>query len=411
MAPETRSPRFVRRADVSGLCHNPGHGLSHIVKERRLNARSEVLLGAAVVAAEVPRSLASGLVPLIVGALIDDRGFSGESASLLASTELLAGAISALLSAGWIGRVSRVRVAGVGLALALSAQLLSIIEMPWPALAALRIVLGAGAGMAAAAGVAAAASSRNPERLFAATGLAAALAAAILVIPIGHSVERFGADGVFGACFLIALVLAPFIRHLPTPPPTTRAGQLLPARREGILLMVSLFAFAIGQTAIWAFTERIGKELGMSVSGVSGVLAATGLAGIVGAGAAALLGTRWGRTFPLSLAIIISVVSVLGLTEGRTEAIYISANAGWAFGYAFAIPYFLGACAAIDIAGRWTAAGLGASAVGGALGPAVAGMLVETGDYTALTGLMILTGFTALITSGLVVWKLDRTGA
>ncbi|MFQ5699136.1 MAG: hypothetical protein ACE5IL_12725 [Myxococcota bacterium] len=57
-------------------------------------------------------------------------------------------------------------------------------------------------------------------------------------------------------------------------------------------------------------------------------------------------------------------------------------------------PFLMGAAAGLDRQGRWSAAAAGAMAIGAAVGPGLAGWLVEGWDYAAL-------GWVSLLSAGI----------
>ena len=74
----------------------------------------------------------------------------------------------------------------------------------------------------------------------------------------------------------------------------------------------------------------------------------------------------------------------------------------------FALPYLLGTAAALDPLGRWTAAAAGISAVGVAVGPGVAGLMVSDSSYSALGGFVIACGLGAGVLILPVARAVDR---
>lgn len=371
----------------------------------------ELPLFAGVIASDVPRMFLIGVAPLLLSAFVDDRGFGEESASWLSSGELLGSAVAAIAVAGWLTRRSRRATAGLGLGLVVTAQLLSMAQLDFVPLLALRALAGLGAGLAAAASTAAAAGTANPERVFASASLVTAILGAITIGPIGMAIGAYGAAGAFAIAAVVTFLAFPLLAGLPAP---IVARPEVAGERDGqhvasaVAVLAALFAFMLGQNAVWGFTARIGQSAGLSVEEVSWILGATAFAGLAGAAIAATLGASRGRTVPILLAIAGTVVSVFVLVASETSMGFILANATWTFLFAFSMPYFIGTLAALDRSGRWAAMGTGVAGIGAAIGPAAVGRIVEATGYDSLAILMLVTGVVAAALITPVLLRLDR---
>jgi len=381
------------------------------VSQVRQIAGIELRLFAGVIASDVPRMFLIGVAPLLLSAFVDDRGFGEESASWLSSGELLASAVAAIAVAGWLTRRSRRATAGLGLGLVVAAQLLSMAQLDFVPLLALRALAGLGAGLAAAASTAAAAGTANPERVFASASFVTAILGAITIGPIGMAIGAYGAAGAFAIAAAVTFLVFPLLAGLPAP---IVARTEVVGERDGqhvvaaVAVLAALFAFMLGQNAVWGFTARIGQSAGLSVEAVSWILGATAFAGLAGAAIAATLGASRGRTIPILLAIAGTVVSVYVLVASSTSIAFILANATWTFLFAFSMPYFIGTLAALDPSGRWAAMGTGVAGIGAALGPAAVGRIVEATGYGSLAILMLVTGGVAAALITPVLLRLDR---
>jgi predicted MFS family arabinose efflux permease len=102
--------------------------------------------------------------------------------------------------------------------------------------------------------------------------------------------------------------------------------------------------------------------------------------GLAGGAIAALLGVRLGRVFPIVLGCLLSV-------SGRL--LYISSGSGltllfgsllWGIGFYFVSPYQMGLVAAVDRKGRAAVASAAAFNFGYAVGPGLAGRILEYMD-------------------------------
>jgi hypothetical protein len=93
----------------------------------------------------------------------------------------------------------------------------------------------------------------------------------------------------------------------------------------------------------------------------------------------------------------LNVTAAVGLALISDSLSYIALNWLWNAAYYFVVPYLMGTLAAMDDLGRWVVASDGAWTLGDAVGPGVAGMLVEWGGYPPLAGLALVVGLACMI--------------
>jgi predicted MFS family arabinose efflux permease len=343
-------------------------------------------------------SLGTNTMPMLFGALMDGLDLDATDAGLLGSIELGGLALAALLLAPWVARVSRSGFAMVGASVAALAYGLCAVSGSFVALALARLVAGAGAGLVLASGNAAAAGARDPERLFALVTLIGGGAASLLIIGLPYLLGPWGYPGAFILFSVICFAALPFLRGLPRARQAS-GPELAGARASGAaaaLTLTSVFLFALGEQGLWSVSERIGVGIGLELDVIGGVLGGTTLAGLAGAGVAALLGSRYGRTGPLVVGLLASALARAGVAFSGTGTEYLLAQLAWGTSFLFVLPYMLGTAAALDPTGRWTAAAGAITMVGAAMAPAAAGFLTDAigtrglGLCTAASGLVAL---------------------
>ncbi|MCP4004399.1 MAG: MFS transporter [bacterium] len=333
---------------------------------------------------------AQGSLPILLGAVIDGLGISEAAAGLLASVEIGMVAAVSLLVAPRIHRLPRRRLAIAGAVIACVGQALSIRAMSFEALLFARLIAGIGEGAAFATANASIAGAVDPERVSARLALIGGAGAGVLLAVLPYLIEPFGYAGGFGVLLVVGLICLPLLRFLPDAPGgATRAQHSRKTHMGyGVALMVGFFALALGGSAMWAFTERIGMHVGLSRDQIGGVLAVTMIFGLLGAGLASWLGTRRGRLGPLTLGLIGIALATLLLGASRNASLYSGMLLLWTFTFLFAMPYLMGTAAELDKEGRWAAATIGFWSAGSAAGPASAGTLLLTASYPAL-GLLV----------------------
>jgi predicted MFS family arabinose efflux permease len=362
-----------------------------------------------VVAGFVVAYASENVLPLLIGSLIDGLGLDEVSAGILGSLELGGLAASSLLLAPRVDRMSRRRLAIWGALAACAGHLLSALASSFSVLAFARIAAGLGEGAAIAAANSAAASARAPDRLFAQAIVLSGLVYAAALVALPHAIVPWSYPGGFGAIVGLSVLCLPFLLWLPTIPESAAASPGQRGRRLlGITTLGSIFLFSVGQGAIWAFSERIGIAIGFSGKEVGLALGVTTLAGLAGGVIAALLGTRGGRPLLLTVGLGANVVATWMVVIAGSSELYLLGLLAWGIAFFFALPYLLGTAAALDAHGRWTAAAAGISAVGVAIGPGAAGLMVSGSGYSALGGFVIGCGLGAAALILPVARRVDR---
>ena len=166
-------------------------------------------------------------------------------------------------------------------------------------------------------------------------------------------------------------------------------SSLLRDRLPWVGLGALLISFG-GLSALWGFLAQVAPSFGVGEAAQSAVLTA-GLVVSGGAGlAAAGLGDRFGRTWPLVVGMLLAIAGAVALLMGHGLTAYTAgvllAGGFWNFPMA----YQMGLIASADGHGRVAVLMPAALAIGGALGPMLAGsLLTEGGGYAPLYGLFI----------------------
>jgi len=353
--------------------------------------------------------------PVLAGATAAALPLSQTAIGGLAALELLLTALVTAVVAGWTIRLAWRPLAAGGAAALILGLLGHGIAVDGPSVGLCRVLMGVGSGALGAVGAAAIASAPDPDRVFGLSGVAGGLlGVAVHVLLPGARAEA----GLVGVGLLLALVagilslaiirLAPLTpaRHLdktgnPTAEPS--APLITPAR---CLFLVAVAAFFLPGSGIWVHGDLMAERAGLSPSARGGLYAAMIAASILGSGAVALWGTRFGRRSPMAACLAISAVAT-GAVFPATDAIpFAAAMVASSLTFSAGIAYVLGLAAVLDPAGRLpglaVAVGILAYGVSAIAIPAAVATLGGVGQ-AALT---ILVGLAATV----VLVRLDRPG-
>ena len=104
-----------------------------------------------------------------------------------------------------------------------------------------------------------------------------------------------------------------------------------------------------------------------------------GILALLGPFAAHRLSTRFGRIVPISVAMLIQMVTIVTLVYSFESFSYASSMIVLSLSYVFVIPYFRGVMASLDPTGRVVGASTAFVSVGAAVGPGFGGVILNMG--------------------------------
>jgi MFS family permease len=161
-----------------------------------------------------------------------------------------------------------------------------------------------------------------------------------------------------------------------------------------LLALAGIFVYSMAETALWNFGYYLPVEAGVPEELVGAILSGTVLMGLGGGALAAWLGTSRGRLMPIVVGSLVSVAGRWLFIHSSTAETVFLAGLLWGLGYYFVTPYQVGPLAEFDRTGRLAVAAGAATNFGFALGPGLAGRLLESFDPSAF--LYVVVGGTAL---------------
>jgi predicted MFS family arabinose efflux permease len=338
--------------------------------------------------------------PLIVGALIDDYGFSARQAGLVAGVEMLGIGSAALFVVSMAAARNRRAIIATGAVFGIVGCFAPLASHTFEALVCFRLLAGLGSGLIASTVLSSLGVTRNPDRTFGLYFMCNYAAAAALFPLMPYALQRFGAGGGYVVLGLLLCAVLLTCRRIPagfsrdtlagsTPPP-------FPMRAAILSLTVSL-AYWIGNGAVWAFIERLGLRASVSASLVGTILSVGQFAAIAGALTASALHTRLGRTAPILVTICLSVLSLVLIGLASRTTAFAAGALLFCFAWSSFLAYLGGVMSAQDESGRIVALSVSSQTIGMAAGPAIAGMLADTVGYGSIIVLGIACHVGALV--------------
>lgn len=341
--------------------------------------------------------------PIMLGAFAQVYGLDDQQVGTLASIELGGGFMATLSAVIWLRRVNWRSLMLFLLPLIAVAFLGSGWCRNFTELAAIRFVGGLGHGAIYVVAVAYLCDSHKPERVVGFAVTMQLLLGAAMFVALPQLEHTLGIKGMvsllalIAACGLLGLISFPAAGKSTVEAEVTGTARVVwPA----LLIVAGMLVFQMSLASIWAFIEIMADHSGIPLETTGTVLAITVPLSAMGGVAAGVLGLRWGRTAPLLLTAIATIIalSVLG-TVATISALFIGFFIQQFF-WNFGIAYIFGMVAEFDTTGRLVALAPSAQTLGNALAPGLTGLALTGDGYLVVnfvSGLCACVGIGALL--------------
>ncbi|MGX7605745.1 MFS transporter [Klebsiella pneumoniae] len=321
----------------------------------------------------------------------------------LFSAELGAMSLATLPAWWWMSRLDWRRVALTAGVVFLAANLASAVVTQYETLLAARFIASLAGGTLMILCISCAAGTPNPSRVYAFWVLGQLLLGMLGLLALPGLFATFGLKVVYLILAAIMLCCLPLVSAFPPrfqPLPVSRQQPSTALWRQA-LAVLAVLTFYISLSAVWTFIGTIGSAAGLSPTQVGLVLAAATVCGIIGAGGAALRGTRRADRLPVWLGYGLLIVSV-GLLIGQPLLVrYAIAALLFKFTWTFVLPFILARVAGLDNSGRLMNSINLVIGGGMAAGPALAGALLQ--HFASADPLLAAAGVCALLSLILIV--------
>src|SRR3546814_484045 len=348
------------------------------------------------------------IMAAIVDGLITGLGFSNAQAGTAGAANIYGASVGSLLAVLLVRRLRWRPALFALLALLLLLDLGSLAIRNPDMLTAMRALHGVVGGMAVGISYAVMARTGSPDRAFGMLLLVQFGLGGLGVMFLPTLVPDYGAGILFlslaamTTCALVALALLPRFGDEPASSGGGAARARLSSsfRLTALLALVALFLFQAGNMALSAFIIRLGEHFALDRDFIGQALGWATWIGAAGAGLVIVMGTRFGRTRPLLVAMLLSLAGTCGFFWSGRAPVYFIANVGTAITWSFVVPYLYGILSRLDASGRLATLGGFMSKLGLASGPMLAGWLLSDDDFSQLIrmaiGALVLSGVAML---------------
>ncbi len=265
------------------------------------------------------------LMPMLVGGVIDDFGFSEQQAGYLAATEGIGLMVSVLAAALWIRKTSWTTVLLFAFS---STALLNIVSAnlnEFLPLLITRLLAGLACGSIFAIAVAALGDNRQPDRAF---GIAQVVQGVMMFLAFAGApflLQQWTVSGLYYMLAAASTLMMLTLWHYPSAGAeraADNADNIDGDSSTGLIWigLIASFLFFANIFGFWAYIERMGQAAGLTTETIGWALGLSQFAAILGAGTAALAGDRYGRAIPLIVALV-GLTTTLWLLVGQFSSV------------------------------------------------------------------------------------------
>ncbi len=359
----------------------------------------------AILAVAMPVQMSVTASPFINGMAMDTRHAGSEAIGLIRSCEILLNASLMIWLSARLLRFAPKALALAGLTAFIAGNLICGVTGDLTGLAAGRLLAGAGAGAMVASLGAFVGRLSSPHRAAALIAIPVTGGAVLTALLASAAAEAKSSLGLFGflaaggglGALLMAAAPGGFFHAGHAPPFTSMLRAL---RSPFVIACATIF---MGSTAVWHFFQRIGLSHGLDNAAIGTLTVQVSLACAVLAPMAALVRDTWVRwTF---------IGSLIGFGAGSTFIPVAPDAQAYAAGYlvqsasfTFYTLFVAAVAARLDRTGGIAAAGNGWQALGGAISPAIGGVLISGGAFWPL-GVFCALASLATVTLGFIGTK------
>ncbi len=351
---------------------------------------TSTLLSLVVFAAITPLLLL--VAPAVAAQLGGQLGLSASQIGTYFFVELGAFSCATLPSLLWLGRVDARRVAAIATAVFCIGNFATAVLMPgFVALLVLRALTALGGGTLMVLCMTSAATSGNRDRVYGLWVVGQLVAGALGLFVLPHLFDAFGLRALYVALAVLALIASPLTRGF-DPALGGANGKQVQQAGSGVngsstgstwflatLVIGGVLAFYVAIGGVWTFASKAASLAGLDAGHTGELLAIASVMGIVGAACASFIGNRIARAAMLLTGYTILVAALLGLSAHPGSTGYAAAIFAFKFAWTFVLPFILAAAAKTDTSGRLIATLNFVIGAGLAVGPLIAGFLLDAG--------------------------------
>lgn len=335
---------------------------------------------------------ATTILPLWIAALPSSLAVPSDQIGLVGTLQLVTCGIFCFAAPLISGRHSPLPAARLSLAVSAVGCLGAGASLAWGSFvlfALFSLLIGAGFGMLLAMTNRIVAVSDHVQHGYAIFQIVEVCFASALFLAGSKLVNEVHGGGLFLTLAAICLLALLTLHRLPggksasRQPDLPRLGGL---SIQGVVMLVAMLCFFIGQSSINSYLIPIGVRSGWNAETVAHIVAAGMLFALGGATAARLVGDRFGIARPIGVVGLLLALDFILLTADLSPEAFAVGAMFVSSGTIFVVPYFFTSLARADTDGHHASLGPVFLIGGVSFGPLLATSLTQNGDYGRLGG-------------------------
>jgi predicted MFS family arabinose efflux permease len=352
------------------------------------------------------------ILPIWLSGAFERFHFSPLQGGMVASLEMGCLAIASIAWASLSRGKDRVWLAAA-LLFSIGANVASYTTGSAAIFIASRAVTGLSLGLVLAGITGAAARMPNAHRVFSLQQLGLIAFAFIFFTSVSVAVSAYGPSAPFLyviALSAIGLVSLLWLTPMPTSGPIDAqpAGERQATRTRAAsgvgMTFIAIALSFMAQTGVWTYISDAARSAGVGLELMSRILAVGTIANVLASIAAERIGSRLGRLAPLLVGYLGLGFAILMVAFSREVIGFAIGAVGISFFLLFLMPFLLNTLAMLDPSGRSASAGPAFFTIGGTIGPAAAGLMIDKAGFPflgiVLVGVVICAFVLAMIAGG-----------
>ncbi|WP_407364264.1 MFS transporter (plasmid) [Pseudomonas luteola] len=334
------------------------------------------------IAAIIPAILMTA--PAVATQLAIQWQLSPSQIGLLFSAELGAMSLATLPAYWWLSRISWRKIAYGAALVAIVGNVLSALAGDYHTLLLLRIVSALAGGSLMILCMSSAAGTANPGRAYGLWVMGQLVLGAFGLVFLPTLFARYGLAASYLILALLLMLCLPLIRAFPSgpdQPPTNERAEAICSTGKAFVGILAVLTFYISLSAVWTFVGALASDSGIAAEASSRILAIASLMGILGAGTASLIAQRVSKKPLLWLGYALLVGATLLLLDQPGLLRFAAAALIFKYTWTLVLPFILASLSDLDPSGHLMNTTNLVIGGGLAIGPFLAGYVIEHSGY------------------------------
>lgn len=342
---------------------------------------------------------------IILGSAADLKGYTDQQIGFLGTVYLIGQTVANLSSVLWVRKLNWKLMIGLStIASVVSLYVAAFVD--YNGFLILLTITGLACGTAQACVMCCLSGLKDPSKAYSlGLGLQVVVAGAVIYFLQLHITPNYGYAGLLYTIASLFALSLPFLINMPSTDnrtitklkiSTTKHNNSGVVSIPSIIALVGIAIYFIGQTGIWGFLERIAVSKNMDNEFIGIVLAAVLVLCSLGAFLAMKVGNRFGIVKPMLFGSALFFISLVLWVISDNKWMYALSALIYANAWNFCLPYQLLAVNKTDKDGSYAAMIPAFQSIGGAVGPAMAGILIFEGSFNYVYLMAIFTTLLSL---------------